>query len=70
MRCIGLVMDYPYEFSWFYEINEFNTQDESVRPYNYIYIGGFILGVIVSSLIKFKLRSLQISKNQHPYYVI
>lgn len=26
MRCIGLIMDYPYEFSIYYEIYIFNTK--------------------------------------------
>lgn len=36
----------------------------------YIYIGGFLLGVLVSSLFKFKLRSMQFMKEHTPYYVI
>lgn len=82
MRCIGLIFNYPYEFVIYSEVQVFQTRENfvsnsymslspiQISPYNYIYTGGFVLGVIISTLIKFKLRKSQITKNQHPYYVI
>jgi len=68
MRCIGLTMNYPYELAIYYEQNLLKTAP--FDPYVYIYIGGFVAGVLVSSLFKFKLRSMQFMKEHTPYYVI
>lgn len=69
MRGVGLFLDYSYEFSIFYEYHRFYTMPK-VDPYTYIYIGGFFVVTILSSLIKLKIKMVNMRKNLHPYYLI
>ena len=53
-RGVGLIMNYEFEFLLYYE--KLNGTLTYISPYSYIYIGCMILGTIVSTLLKFRMR--------------